>query len=549
MKKIAILSNININPVARLLKKEFDVYETEGYGNELELLLNKGSSLYGFHPEAIFLIEDTMEMIHHELSEESAKRHISNWFETVTASMDPGCEYFISDAYLYGNEMMFPETRKRKRRLECLWDDKLDALIAKNPNVYVFPYRVIIEAIGEEKAFSRKMWYLGKVLHSMDAHQRICEEIVQQIRINEYMPKKVLVLDLDYTLWGGIAGETDLSPVNLSDDGAGLFYKDTQRVIRQIKDNGAVLCIVSKNNEADAMDLIANHPHMVLRPDDFAILEINWNDKASNIRKIVDRLNVGLDSFVFIDDSEHERQLVREMLPEVEVPDFPEKVDLLPEFMVRIFRTYFEKSRITKEDTQKTRQYILNERRSRLLDEMASFHKYLAALNITVTRVDAAKNVDRVLQLVNKTNQFNLTTRRYTMPEMERALSGDKKVYSFRVSDKFGDSGIVAVLIVDTEDEVPVMEEFTMSCRVMGRNIEYGLIDYVEKDLIRCGYDSLYASYIPTQKNRPVAGFYENLGYELEEEKDGEKRYRLDLHHRKERNFLLKFIEMEADTV
>lgn len=549
MKKIAILSNININPVARLLEKEFDVYETEGYGNELELLVNKGSSLYGFHPEAIFLIEDTMEMIHHELSEEAAERHISNWFETVAASMDPGCEYFISDAYLYGNEMMFPETRKRKRRLECLWDDKLDALIAKNPNVSVFPYRVIIEAIGEERAFSRKMWYLGKVLHSMDAHQRICEEIVQQIRINEYMPKKVLVLDLDYTLWGGIAGETDLSPVNLSDDGAGLFYKDTQRMIRQIKDNGAVLCIVSKNNEADAMDLIANHPHMVLRPDDFAILEINWNDKASNIRKIADRLNVGLDSFVFIDDSEHERQLVREILPEVEVPDFPEKVDRLPEFMVRIFRTYFEKSRITKEDAQKTRQYILNERRSRLLDEMASFHKYLAALNITVTRVDAAKNIDRVLQLVNKTNQFNLTTRRYTMPEMERALSGGKKVYSFRVSDKFGDSGIVAVLIVDTEDEVPVMEEFTMSCRVMGRNIEYGLIDYVEKDLIRCGYDSLYASYIPTQKNRPVAGFYENLGYELEEEKDGEKRYRLDLHNRKERNFLLKLKEMEADTV
>lgn len=203
MKKIAVISNINITPVTRLFGGEFEVYEAEGYGNELEVLMNKDSSLYRFQPEAVFLIEDTMEVIRHELAAGSARGHISDWFQAVSAAIDHERTYFISDAYLYGYETELPQIRKIKRSLECLWDDELDALVSRNPNVYVFPYRAVIEAIGEEKAFLRKTWYLGGILHSADAHKRICGEIQRQIRLSGYTPKKALVLDLDNTLWGG----------------------------------------------------------------------------------------------------------------------------------------------------------------------------------------------------------------------------------------------------------------------------------------------------------------------------------------------------------
>ncbi len=548
MKKIAVLSNINMNPAARLLAADFAVYETEGYGNELETLMNQNSSLYAFDPEAVFLFEDLMEIIGHELSEAAGEVHIAAWFAALSASLDSGRVYFISDAYLYGAETALPEVQKKKPQIERLWDSHLRALVLEHPNVFVFPYRTLVERFGEERAFQSRLWYLGKIMHSMEMQKRICAEIRRQLAVLESTPKKVLVLDLDNTLWGGLAGENDQAPVLLSDDGAGLAYKNAQRVIRQMKDTGTVLCIASKNNEDDAMEILEKNPHMVLRPDDFAVRKISWNDKASSIRKIAEELNVGLDSIVFADDSPQERALVKELLPMVAVPEFPAQPEDLPVFFAEVYGTFFARTRVTEEDREKTAQYASNARRNQLREETATFEDYLRSLDITVIRVDASKNLDRVLQLVNKTNQFNLTARRYTMPEMQ-AAADTKRIYAFRVADRFGDSGITAAVIVDTGGEIPLVEEFTMSCRIMGRSIEYGIMDFVEADLAALGYDSLRARYVPTKKNHPVSELYDRLGYKPQGTSGGIKEYRIALKGRKKRDCILTFSEKEGNRI
>ena len=264
--------------------------------------------------------------------------------------------FYVSDAYLWAVELAVLADPERKQQLESLWSAALQQLTEKHSNVRIFPYRRIIEHQGEEKAFSLKMWYMGKVLLGMETQSLLAEKILQQAELEDRTPKKVLVLDLDNTLWGGLAGEADHTPVLLSEDHSGLAYKNLQRVIKLMQEQGVLLAIASKNNEEDAMEILEHHPHMLLRPEDFAARRINWDPKPDNIRKMAEELNLGTDSFVFFDDSEAEREMVRQMLPEVTVPDFPARPEELAPCMAKIYEEYFARAVITKEDREKTAQ-------------------------------------------------------------------------------------------------------------------------------------------------------------------------------------------------
>ena len=514
-KKIALLSNVNMNFVIRMLQKEAEVYEAEGYGNELGILMNPASAYHAFEPEITFLVEDLMELLEHDLEPEGAAVRMENWFSQLEAALQDHVIYYISDAYLWGVEFAVIFDKGRKYQLEQMWQEKLDALCASHTNVRVFPYRSLMEKLGEEKAFSLKMWYMGRILHSGDAQKALCECILNKVRIEEQVPKKVLLLDLDNTLWGGLAGEADHTPIVLSEDHSGLAYKNLQRVILQMQKQGVLLGIVSKNNEEDVAGILAEHPHMVLRPQCFAIQNVNWTPKHENIREIAEELNLGLDSFVFFDDNETERQLVRDMLPQVIVPDFPAKPEELAGAMAAIYAEYFDRAVMTAEDEEKTKQYADNAKRNQLQKTVGSFGDYLKQLAITMERVDAKANMERLTQLVNKTNQFNLTTKRYSQSEMQQVLENtEKKVYLYRVADCFGDNGIVAAVIVDCHGDVPMIEEFVMSCRIMGKNIEDAIVQDVEQDIKKSGYDRIQGIYLPTAKNKPVAGLYDRLGYQ-----------------------------------
>lgn len=566
MPRVALLSNVNMNYVIRLLQKQMEVYEAEGYGNELGILMNPSSPYHGFAPEYTFLVMDLMELVEHDLEPEGAAVRIADWFGRLEAALKPGVSYYISDAYLWGAELEAADAGL-KLKLESLWQERLEALCRSRHNTHILPYRRLVEAMGEEAAFSPKMWYMGKMPLGNEAQRRLCGLITERVAMQGRTPKKVLLLDLDNTLWGGLAGENEHSPVRLSEDHEGLAYKNLQRVILQMRRQGVLLAVVSKNNEADALEILEGHPHMVLRRPDFAAVRINWEPKHENIRDIARELNLGTDSFVFWDDSPAERQLVRELLPEVAVPDFPDRPELLAGAMAAVFREYFASPCVTAEDRDKTRQYAANAQRERLREAAGDFGEYLKSLEIVVTRVEPEKHAERLLQLMNKTNQFNLTTRRYTYGQMAALLEdGRRRVYLYRVSDRFGDNGIVAAAVVDCgglagdtvpsreaplEDgagdsaAVPVVTDFVMSCRVMGRNIEYAVMEDIEADLRDGGYGYLRGRYLPTAKNKPAAGLYEALGYgKIGNAGEGGAEYEIGLAHTPGRMY---YVRMERE--
>lgn len=512
--KTALLSNVNMNYVIRMLQKHIRVYDAEGYGNELGVMMNSASSYHAFAPDITFLVEDLMELLVHDLDPATAGQRIDRWFTELESALDPQRIYYISDACLWGVELAVLSDSGRKVALERLWQERLEGLCRTSHNVRILPYRQLIRSCGEESAFSSKMWYMGKILLSNEAQKRLCGLILDTVRIQTRIPRKVLLLDLDNTLWGGLAGENDHTPILLSEDHAGLAYKNLQRVILQMQRQGTLLGIVSRNNEADAMEILEKHPHMVLRPSAFAARRINWAPKHENIRELAEELNLGLDSFVFWDDNPGERQLVREMLPQVAVPEFPDRPEELAPAMAEIYREYFASPTVTEEDLTKTAQYAANAERKRLRQAAGSFEDYLKGLEIVVTRVEPAEHRERLVQLMNKTNQFNTATRRYTHGQMEALLADPgQQVYLYSVADRFGENGVVAAAIVDCGGDVPVLTDYVMSCRVMGRNIEDAIAEDIEADLRRRGYQRLRAVYLPTPKNAPVAGLYERLGY------------------------------------
>ncbi len=565
-KKIALLSNVNMNYVIRLLKKEYQVYEAEGYGNEMGLLLNRQSSYHAFDPEITFLIVDLMELLGHELwgqetgeadsdnSKPGENREISHlplcmrgWFMQLDGCIDPGRLYYLSDAWLWGPEIGALPRSWVRQQLEDQWLQGVLWLRQRHENIRVFPYRQIIGALGEENSFSLKMWYMGKILHTNEAQKRLAQEIAALAETEQRVPKKVLLVDLDNTLWGGLAGEREHRPLELSEDHQGLAYKNAQRVLKLIEQSGAVLGIVSKNNEEDAMEVIRRHPHMVLREEDFAIRRINWSSKHENIREIAQVLNLGLDSMVFWDDSPAERELVKQMLPQVETPDFPDRPEEMAAALVKIYERYFKKPKLTAEDRERTRQYAQNEQRSCLEQQTGDYEEYLRRLQIRVQQVEPTAHMERLVQLVNKTNQFNLTTIRYTQEEMQKTVEDSfKKVYLYRVEDCFGDYGIVSAAVVDLAGEIPVIAEWVLSCRVMGRQVEDALLEHMETELLAAGHERLRGRYVPTAKNRPVAELYDRLGYQvIHQGDDGEKLYEIRLKERPDRSGHVEWIDTD----
>ena len=546
--RIAVLSNVNMNFAVRMLARELAaaepdtaLYQPEGYGNELGTLLDASSSYEAFAPDITFLIMDVLEAVDHD--PDAGSERIESWFASLKAALHAERLYYVSDAFLWGPEAEILWGDDCRGALEYRWQECLRALCAQCPNVRILPYRHVIEEMGAENAFSLKMWYMGRILHTNEAQKRIVELLLHIIRLQRRIPKKVLLLDLDNTLWGGLAGEADHTPIVLSGEHTGLMYRNLQRVIAGMQKQGVLLGIVSKNNEKDAMDIISSHPQMVLRPEDFVAMKINWRPKPENIAEIARELNLGLDSFVFWDDSPAERTLVKASLPQVTVPDFPDRPEELTEAMVRIYRQYFEQAAVTSEDRQKTRQYAENAKRSALKTQALDFASYLRQLAMEISRESPEANSERLTQLVNKTNQFNLTTKRYEPSAMQRLLQdAGKRVYLYRVKDCFGDNGIVAAVIVDLTEAVPMIDTFVMSCRVMGRNIENAIIEDIERELYRQGYTSLRAKYLPTAKNRPVENLFEKLDYRiLAADKTGEKLYEITLAPDRRRDYCARW--------
>lgn len=402
----------------------------------------------------------------------------------------------------------------------------LDARKAHS-NVEVLDIREFTRNYPSGELMDWKFWFISQMGLNPRLSKPFLEWFGRKIEQVSLKRKKSLVLDLDNTIWGGILGEDGIDGIKVGGDYPGKAYHLFQEALLELAKSGVILAICSKNNENEALEAIENNPFMVLRKDSFATWRINWNDKASNIREIAEELNIGLDSMVFVDDSPSERELVRQSLPMVAVPEFPSQPYELIPFYKSLVENYFRVYTLTDEDRAKTEQYKANALRARSKESFTDLDSFIRSLDIRM-KIEPANgfNIPRIAQMTQKTNQFNLTTKRYTEADIRMQLEAGWRIYCMSAADRFGDYGITGCILVDGQE----IDTFLMSCRVLGKGIETAFLKTVMGILRADGYETLSASFIPTAKNMQVVDFYDRCGFEATDVKEsGEKEYRMDL--------------------
>lgn len=543
--KIAYLASSTLRCVKETLTVMCDACDIKAnlyvsdYNQYAQEILDENSELYSFKPELLILALDfetilgdkyfeifNMDSIELEKVEARILTDINSLVDSIRNNLN--CTIIIhnfevpiyspigilEDKQNFGSfEMIENINYKMRNRF-------------KNINeVYVFDYDKFLSGIGKNNARDFKMYYLGDMKLDMKYIPNLCCEYMGYIRPIKSVIKKCLVLDLDNTLWGGIVGEDGIDGIKLGPTGAGKPFYEFQKYIKMLLKRGIILAVNSKNNYDDAMEVINRHPYMLLREKDFANITVNWNDKASNMKSISKSLNIGLESLVFMDDDKLNCEIVRESLPEVKVVNLPEDPSLYVKTLMDI-SSVFNVLYLTEEDKKKGIMYAQNRKREEFKKENVNIDDYLKGLNIHVYIKENDKfNVQRIAQLTQKTNQFNLTTKRYFEKDIEYFMdSPNFKVLSISVKDKFGDNGICGVVILEVKEETHI-DTFLLSCRVMGRKIENAIMSYIEKRTLELGFKTIYGEYIPTKKNIPVKNFYDDMKFNFIKEENDVKYY------------------------
>ena len=383
-------------------------------------------------------------------------------------------------------------------------------LAAERTNVQVIDFGAFLKQYAASDWVDWKFYHLSQMILNPRLSGAFSKWFAAQERARALVRKKCLILDLDNTLWGGVLGEDGISGIQVDGDYPGKAFHLWQEGIRELGREGIILAICSKNNQADVEALFVAR-EMPLLLEDFACMRINWNDKASNIRAIAEDLNIGLDSMVFVDDNPTERELIRQQLPMVAVPEWPSQPYELPAFYQQLVREYFAVYTLTDEDKKKTEQYRQNASRAQAQASFTNMEDFLRSLEMELTIAPASEvSIPRIVQMTQKTNQFNLTTHRYTEDDIRAMLADGAKIWTLAVRDKFGDNGITGLMIVTKDGEVDTL---LLSCRVLGKGIEEAFVKTV---LGQLDVDEVRAKYIPTEKNGQVAEFWNRIGFNVE---------------------------------
>lgn len=394
-------------------------------------------------------------------------------------------------------------------------------------NIRVLDTEDIVRTVGAGAAFDNRFYFRNKAPHTGVYMNELASRIAATTRGFGAHFYKILALDCDNTLWGGVIGEDLLNGIKLGPyDYPGNIFWRVQQEFAALERQGVLLALLSKNNPADVDEVLHNHPDMVLKDSQIIAKKINWEDKPSNIRALAKELNVGLDSIIFLDDSAFECEAVRQQLPTVKTVQVPTRLSDYPRLVADI-KSLFLAGGITAASKSKTEQYRQRAGAEELKARFSSHEEYLASLELKVelTR-NARASVSRISELSQKSNQFNLTTRRYSVAEIEQMMASDSHaVYSLVVSDKFGSAGLTGVAVMRYEGPTAIVENFFMSCRVIGRGVETGIWSRILADAVQCGCSELRAAYLPSLKNAQVADFYDRLGMPMIKESDGSRHY------------------------
>jgi FkbH-like protein len=394
--------------------------------------------------------------------------------------------------------------------------------------VYVLDYDGLVARHGRDNWHDARKWVTTRVPMRAERLSALASEWLRFLHPLVGKVCKALVVDLDNTLWGGVVGEDGLTGIKLGHEHPGAAFLAVQRAILDLYQRGIILAICSKNNEADALDALHSHPGMLLRPAHFAALKINWDDKAQNLRAIAQELNIGIDSLAFIDDNPAERALIEAQLPEVTVLDLPDD----PIGYARALREspVFERLTLSAEDRERGRLYAEERQRTQLQSSASSLEDFYRslAIRVVISKV-TADTLARTSQLTQKTNQFNLTTHRYSEQQIEQmAADPSRRVYTISASDRFGDNGLVGVAIIKIAEACEI-DTLLLSCRVIGRTIETALVAAISAEARSAGATRLIGKFIPTKKNMPSRDFFANHGFSLAVEQETESQWTLDL--------------------
>ena len=407
------------------------------------------------------------------------------------------------------------------------YNDTLYESAKSNPNLKVIDFASFTSQYEANALIDWKYYFISQMGISPRLSKPFRDWWSAQLDSIALRRKKCIVLDLDNTLWGGIVGEYGVEGIKVGGDYPGNTFLFFQKALLELADHGVILCICSKNNLGDIDEVWEKNPYQLLKKSHFSSIRINWIDKPTNILSIANELNIGLDSIVFVDDNPVERELVRQTLPMVTVPHFPEHPYDIPVFIKDCLVKFFKVYAITEEDRKKTDQYKANAAREKASLDFRDYTQFLRSLEMTIKVMPMDDfNKSRIAQMTQKTNQFNMTTRRYSDIDLERMVSRGAKIWCMSVSDRFGDSGITgAIIVLDNE-----IDSFLMSCRVLGKGIENAFLKYIMSILRECGLPSLKAVYCPTSKNNQVKEFYEGCGFRLiKKGGSGIKYYDIDL--------------------
>jgi len=400
-------------------------------------------------------------------------------------------------------------------------------------NVRLVDLEKVIATVGVEKSLDFRHFYSSKMLYSVAFFKTYVEYIKPIIMGVNGKAKKVLIFDCDDTLWKGILGEDGFKNIEMSQETSdGAVFAEIQSIAMSLIKQGVLIGLCSKNNPEDVDEVIKDHPDMQLRDEDFTIIRSNWLDKVTNLKSIAQELNIGLDSIVVVDDSPFEVNLIKEVLPEITVLQVPGELHKYPEFLRRNIGLFYNLS-FTAEDSTKGDIYKQQMLRESVKKEYHDIEDFFTSLELQITIYHEDESiVPRISQLTQKTNQFNLTTKRYTEGDIRNLnVMENSKVIAFSVSDKFGNIGVtgVCIIIVD-KNKTACIDTFLISCRIIGRNIEFVLMDYLINTLKDNGINSVKAKYIKTSKNSQVRDFYDKCSFVPTTITDRLREYVLDIN-------------------
>lgn len=547
--KIALLSSFTINGIREVLDVKCRMsglapeFYVSPYNQYAQDVLSRDGKLYEFDPDLTILYIDTANLFGEDyifpyrLSDEERRSLVSRKCEEISALVKAITERSRGKVVLHNfrvphhSHMGILENKQKFgfREMVRALNSRLESDYKTSSRVYVFDYDIFCSKHGKENIIDNKMYYLGDIKLSLAYIPPLCEEYMSYIKPMMSLTKKCLVLDLDNTLWGGIIGEDGMEGIKLGPTPEGMPFLDFQKQILNLFERGVILALNSSNNPGDVMKVFDEHPYMILKKEHFSAMEVNWNDKISNMRAIAGKINIGLDALVFIDDDSTNREMVRSAMPEVRVVDLPEDpsdyVDAL--FKVNDFETF----QITEEDVKRNRAYAAEGKRKEFKESSGDVSQYLKALEMVVT-IEKANSftIPRISQLTQKTNQFNMTTKRFMEEDIKALVNDDNHiVISAKVEDKFGDNGITGVAIVEKRAGEWIIGSFLLSCRVIGRKVEEAMLAYIAEQARREGAGALIGEFIPTGKNSVAKDFYKGNHFDLIDRRNGTEIWKRDL--------------------